>query len=230
MPSVSPLRGALSVVATGRDVRRNGAEPGAVLARIASSHLRVGTFEFAARQGEVLHPLTDYAIARQLPGADRTSVDGYTQSLPEVPRGGRRGAGVINGEVDAHRFRARGHEHRQHDNFGADHRLRSVRLPRRVRSGGSVQLDRPRGPLCIRQSARCTEVEPGALGRNTVATDRFHTRRSNFRGVSSSRDLRRALRGVTTRPVSRQSWVWPSRLSIGRSSTILLTLFGGTRC
>lgn len=38
-----------------------------MLARIASSHLRVGTFEFAARQGEVLHPLTDYAIARHYP-------------------------------------------------------------------------------------------------------------------------------------------------------------------
>ncbi|MCE4267800.1 protein adenylyltransferase SelO [Rhodococcus globerulus] len=62
-----PTTRALSVVATGRDVRRNGAEPGAVLARIASSHLRVGTFEFAARQGEVLQPLADYAIARHYP-------------------------------------------------------------------------------------------------------------------------------------------------------------------
>ncbi|MFE5878913.1 YdiU family protein [Rhodococcus sp. NPDC056506] len=58
---------ALSVVATGRHVRRSGAEPGAVLARVASSHLRVGTFEFAARQGEVLQPLADYAIARHYP-------------------------------------------------------------------------------------------------------------------------------------------------------------------
>ncbi|MGW6660066.1 protein adenylyltransferase SelO [Rhodococcus sp. NPDC055024] len=62
-----PTTRALSVVATGRDVRRSGAEPGAVLARVASSHLRVGTFEFAARQGEVLQPLADYAIARHYP-------------------------------------------------------------------------------------------------------------------------------------------------------------------
>ena len=62
-----PTTRALSVVATGRDVRRSGAEPGAVLARVASSHLRVGTFEFAARQGEILQPLADYAIARHYP-------------------------------------------------------------------------------------------------------------------------------------------------------------------
>ncbi|MGG7099230.1 protein adenylyltransferase SelO [Rhodococcus sp. 24CO] len=63
----TPTTRALSVVATGRDVRRSGAEPGAVLARVASSHLRVGTFEFAARQGDVLQPLADYAIARHCP-------------------------------------------------------------------------------------------------------------------------------------------------------------------
>ena len=71
-----PTTRALSVVATGRHVRRNGAEPGAVLARIASSHLRVGTFEFAARQGEVLAPLADYAIARHYPELTELTVTG----------------------------------------------------------------------------------------------------------------------------------------------------------
>jgi uncharacterized protein YdiU (UPF0061 family) len=62
-----PTTRALSVVATGQQVRRSGAEPGAVLARVAASHLRVGTFEYAVRQGEVLQPLADYAIARHYP-------------------------------------------------------------------------------------------------------------------------------------------------------------------
>ncbi|WP_374212674.1 protein adenylyltransferase SelO [Rhodococcus tibetensis] len=62
-----PTTRALSVVATGQLVRRYGAEPGAVLARVAASHLRVGTFEYAVRQGEVLQPLADYAIARHYP-------------------------------------------------------------------------------------------------------------------------------------------------------------------
>src|SRR3712207_8926018 len=42
----------LAVVATGRGVHRDGIEPGAVLARVASSHLRVGTFQYAASRGE----------------------------------------------------------------------------------------------------------------------------------------------------------------------------------
>nr|WP_040534911.1 YdiU family protein [Gordonia namibiensis] len=62
-----PTTRSLSVVATGRGVHRDGVEPGAVLARVASSHLRVGTFEFAARNGDILQPLADYAIARHYP-------------------------------------------------------------------------------------------------------------------------------------------------------------------
>lgn len=62
-----PTTRSLSVTATGRDVIRDGLEPGAVLARIASSHLRVGTFELAARKEGMLTPLADYAIARHYP-------------------------------------------------------------------------------------------------------------------------------------------------------------------
>ena len=62
-----PTTRALSVVATGGHVHRDGTEPGAVLARVAASHLRVGTFEYAARQGGLLQPLADYAIARHYP-------------------------------------------------------------------------------------------------------------------------------------------------------------------
>lgn len=64
-----PTTRSLSVVATGRDVYREGPEPGAVLARIAASHLRVGTFEFAVRRAGLVQPLADYAIARHYPEA-----------------------------------------------------------------------------------------------------------------------------------------------------------------
>ncbi|MCZ4553112.1 protein adenylyltransferase SelO [Gordonia rubripertincta] len=70
-----PTTRSLSVVATGRDIRRTGAEPGAVLARVAASHLRVGTFEFAVRQGEVLQPLADYAVARHYPALTELPTD-----------------------------------------------------------------------------------------------------------------------------------------------------------
>src|SRR3954469_20500136 len=64
-----PTTRALAVVATGEDVRRETMLPGAVLARVAASHLRVGTFEYAARNGG-LQKLADYAIARHYPGAN----------------------------------------------------------------------------------------------------------------------------------------------------------------
>jgi uncharacterized protein YdiU (UPF0061 family) len=67
-----PTTRALAVVATGEPVHRETMLPGAVLARIASSHLRVGTFQFAAatlRDHELLRRLTDHAIERHHPQA-----------------------------------------------------------------------------------------------------------------------------------------------------------------
>ncbi|WP_319452792.1 MULTISPECIES: protein adenylyltransferase SelO [unclassified Mycobacterium] len=66
-----PTTRALAVAATGRPVYRDTALPGAVLARVASSHLRVGTFQYVAASGEVdlLRRLADYAIARHYPAA-----------------------------------------------------------------------------------------------------------------------------------------------------------------
>lgn len=67
-----PTTRALAAVTTGELVYREGAMPGAVLTRVAASHLRVGTFQFfAARQDlEALRRLTDMAIARHYPGAE----------------------------------------------------------------------------------------------------------------------------------------------------------------
>lgn len=66
-----PTTRALAVVATGQPVYREGVLPGAVLARVASSHLRVGTFQYASAldQPDVLRRLADYAIARHYPQA-----------------------------------------------------------------------------------------------------------------------------------------------------------------
>src|SRR5699024_9936361 len=60
---------ALAVVATGEPVYRETTLPGAVLTRVAASHLRVGTVEFFAARGEraLLRRLADYAIARHDP-------------------------------------------------------------------------------------------------------------------------------------------------------------------
>jgi uncharacterized protein YdiU (UPF0061 family) len=66
-----PTSRALAVVATGDQVVRETMLPGAVLARVAASHLRVGTFQYAAATGDpaLVRKLTDYAIARHYPEA-----------------------------------------------------------------------------------------------------------------------------------------------------------------
>jgi serine/tyrosine/threonine adenylyltransferase len=66
-----PTTRSLAVVATGRTVRRETLLPGAVLARVASSHLRVGTFQYARATGDVdlLRRLADHAIDRHHPEA-----------------------------------------------------------------------------------------------------------------------------------------------------------------
>jgi uncharacterized protein YdiU (UPF0061 family) len=62
---------ALAVVATGRPVQRETVLAGAVLARVAGSHLRVGSFQYAAASGdrELLRRLADFAIERHHPQA-----------------------------------------------------------------------------------------------------------------------------------------------------------------
>jgi protein adenylyltransferase len=85
-----PTTRSLAVVATGRQVQRESVLPGAVLARVASSHLRVGSFQYARALGgqtgdqtgdhALLRRLADHAIARHYPeaaGAERPYVAFY---------------------------------------------------------------------------------------------------------------------------------------------------------
>ena len=69
-----PTTRALAAVATGQPVVRETLQPGAVLTRVAKSHLRVGTFQYFAAQGDVeaLRTLSDYALARHYPEALNT--------------------------------------------------------------------------------------------------------------------------------------------------------------
>jgi len=66
-----PTTRALAAVATGEIVYRETRLPGAVLTRVAASHLRVGTFQYFAARGDVdaLRALVDYALARHYPDA-----------------------------------------------------------------------------------------------------------------------------------------------------------------
>ena len=64
-----PTTRALAVVGTGEDVIRERVLPGAVLVRVADSHVRVGTFQYFAARGEIdkVRLLADYVIARHDP-------------------------------------------------------------------------------------------------------------------------------------------------------------------
>ncbi len=65
-----PTTRALAVVATGEPVYRERPLPGAILTRVAASHIRVGTFQYFAAHGTdaQVRRLADYAIARHDPG------------------------------------------------------------------------------------------------------------------------------------------------------------------
>lgn len=69
-----PTTRALAAVTTGEHVAREDMLPGAILTRVASSHIRVGTFQFhyARQDVEALQILADYVIARHYPDAANT--------------------------------------------------------------------------------------------------------------------------------------------------------------
>jgi uncharacterized protein YdiU (UPF0061 family) len=66
-----PTTRALAAVSTGEPVYRERALPGAILTRVASSHIRVGTFEFFAARGDIegVRLLADHVIVRHYPDA-----------------------------------------------------------------------------------------------------------------------------------------------------------------
>lgn len=70
-----PTTRSLSVVATGERVQRERAHPGAVLARVAASHIRIGTFQFFATHfgADHVRQLADYTIKRHYPAAENAT-------------------------------------------------------------------------------------------------------------------------------------------------------------
>ncbi len=69
-----PATRALAAVSTGEQVVRETMLPGAVFTRVAASHIRVGTFQFFAAQGDeaAVKTLADYVIERHYPAARET--------------------------------------------------------------------------------------------------------------------------------------------------------------
>lgn len=80
-----PTTRSLAIVKTGETVYRDDAYPGAVLTRVASSHIRVGTFQFASaiQNHEALTELADYTINRHFPEI-AVAENKYAQLLEKV--------------------------------------------------------------------------------------------------------------------------------------------------
>ena len=75
-----PTTRALAAVATGEVVVREKLLPGAILTRIASSHLRIGTFQYFAvrKDNDAIRTLAEYALKRHYPDAPSTEGVGLT--------------------------------------------------------------------------------------------------------------------------------------------------------
>jgi len=80
-----PTTRSLAVVTTGEPVFRERTLPGAILTRVAASHLRVGTFQYAAKWGtiEEIRVLADYTLKRHYPDVE-TDENRYLALLQEV--------------------------------------------------------------------------------------------------------------------------------------------------
>lgn len=76
----------LAITTTGERIMRQTASPGAVLARTARSHLRVGTFQYTAanHDDDALRALADFAIERLDPDLATSAPDRYAQFLTRV--------------------------------------------------------------------------------------------------------------------------------------------------
>lgn len=81
-----PTTRSLAVTATGEPVMRERVLPGAVLMRVAASHLRVGTFQYAAYYGtpDDVRALADYALQRHYPDVDAADPGRFLELLKRV--------------------------------------------------------------------------------------------------------------------------------------------------
>lgn len=80
-----PTTRSLAVVSTGENIIRETERPGAILTRVASSHIRVATFQYAARWGSIddLRALADYTLHRHFPEVAKAE-NRYLLLLQEV--------------------------------------------------------------------------------------------------------------------------------------------------
>ena len=188
---------------TGESVMRETALPGAVLTRVAASHIRVGTFQFFAARGDTdgVRRLADHVIAPALSGSGAGR-----PALSRAARRGDRAPGRPRRALAAGRLHPWRDEHRQHVDLGRDHRLRPLRLHGRIRSRDRVLVDRRDGPLRLWQPAAHRAVEPDAARRMPAAAVFRRQGQGDRTGAICARRIRRKIhRGLSGRPARTRS-------------------------
>ncbi|WP_330375427.1 protein adenylyltransferase SelO [Inediibacterium massiliense] len=80
-----PTTRSLAVVTTGESIIRDTEQPGAILTRVAASHIRIGTFQYASKWGTIddLKALADYTLKRHFPNINNDE-NPYLFLLQEV--------------------------------------------------------------------------------------------------------------------------------------------------
>ena len=164
-----PTTRSLAVVTTGEQVVREDLLPGAVLTRVAASHIRVGTFEYFAgsrrsRCSGSATRLRHRTTLRRSAGRLRARAGGARGRCADArPRSLR---------MDERGLHPRRNEHGQHGHLGRDHRLRAVCIHGSLRHPHGVQLHRPWRAVCVWQSASDRAMESCAIRRNPVTAHR----------------------------------------------------------
>ena len=186
-----PTTRSLAVATTGEPVYREGVLQGAVLTRVAASHIRVGTMQWAAGHNDeqAARALADYTLARHYPElAD--AADRYLALFDGDPRP----AGVADCALAAGRLHPRRDEYRQHGALGRNDRLRPLCVHGRLRSRNGLQLDRRRRPLRLREPADDRALESGPSGRGDAVAVRSGAGAGGGAGHRRAQSLSRAVR------------------------------------
>ena len=168
-----PTTRALAAVRSGEVVWRDQPLPGALLTRVAASHVRVGTFQFFAARGahDTVRALADYVIARHDPDL-AADPDRYLGLLRRVAS--RQAAlvaqwmlvGFIHGVMNTDNMTVSG----ETIDYGPCAFLEAYD------PADGLQLDRRARALRVRQPAADRALEPGALRRDPAAADRSRRR------------------------------------------------------
>ena len=164
-----PTTRSLAVVTTGEQVFREEVLPGAVLTRVAASHVRVGTFQYFAARGDqdAVRELLDYVIARHYPDARDADVPALAVLKAVAERQAALIAdwmrvGFIHGVMNTDNMAISG----ETIDYGP------CAFMDQVPSEHGVQLHRPRWALRVCEPACDRAVEPGATRGDAAAAHR----------------------------------------------------------